>query len=209
MTDSQQPKNTSSERRLPDEIASIPDGALSAPNTTEGELEQVTVNIFHPSHEAFADFHEEYVSKYIQSADVKAAWVFAAATSILTVLFSQTGLSKMILVPDENIWSLLLIAAAMLCFLIAAISSFLVILPRLKDSGEGLIYFASVAEKKTDRQFAFDVSQKSSDELTDLRLRHTYDLSKVCKRKFELLVYAFRAMGTGILIGLILSLILA
>src|SRR3546814_9140833 len=53
--------------------------SLSVPAEGVGEILANQASQLENAHLSFADFHQNYVTGYIQLADTKAAWVFAVA----------------------------------------------------------------------------------------------------------------------------------
>jgi Family of unknown function (DUF5706) len=84
----------------------------------------------------------------------------------------------------------------------SATFSFLVIAPRLgSTSGESLVYFGAVAERKTVDEYVRAVGSQSEAQLTEARLKHCYEISRICDRKYSLLGAAI-VVGIPALVGL-------
>ncbi len=154
-------------------------------------------------HEAFAEFHEEYIRHYIGLADSKAGIILGLALALFSNLIEKDIVQKAFTHPAASFFNVY----AMLClaFLLAsALCAFLVVAPRRAAGGESLIFFGEVAKfASADRYLASLAKLKSSD-LLDARIRHCYDISVICARKYTLLS---RATWLGI-IGLILTIIM-
>jgi hypothetical protein len=103
----------------------------------------------------------------------------------------------------------LLFSATMLLLVISAACSFLVIAPRLTSSiDEGIVYFGAVARRKSADEYVRDISSKSENDLTEARLKHCYDISGICARKYK---YLRNAIWFGLpgLVGMAIVLLLA
>jgi hypothetical protein len=49
------------------------------------------------------------------------------------------------------------------------------------------VFFGSVAKKPSADAYVAELSSKSVEDLTSARLKHSYDISNVCARKYSLL----------------------
>lgn len=160
-----------------------------------------------PYHADFAEFHEGYVRHYIQFADTKAGVCFAVISAVLDYLVSKDEVQKLILEPE---WSFPfeISAAALVVLLVSAAFSFAVIAPRLgSKSAEGIVFFGAVAGKETSEAFVLDVATSSEPALTTARLKHCYDTSKICARKYLLLRVAIWSAMPGLILALVTLLI--
>lgn len=200
MNEAQQPVEKASPVQIPPQIQAAPQIPRAA-EATEGVAADATPSLS-DEHGAFADFHSGYVSSYIQFADTKAAWAFAVATGALAYVLGNDHFRLAMLGQDWswNSGSLLYVATAGL-LVISAFFSFLVIVPRLGTSGEGIVYFGAVAKRKSAFDYVRDVASKRESDLTEARLKHSYDLSKVCARKYAQLRRAI-LIGVPGLVGL-------
>jgi hypothetical protein len=138
-------------------------------------------------HAEFADFEEGYVRSYIALADTKAAWSFTIASAMLAFLFGQETTKRDLLAPACSVeFALLLGSAALLT--VSAFYSFRVVAPRLRSpSGEGIIFFGAVASQESAATYVEDVAAKDKRALTEARLKHCYDISRVCDAKYKAL----------------------
>lgn len=137
-----------------------------------------------PFHAEFADFHEGYVRHYINLADTKAAWTFTIASGLLAYLFSRDSVQLALLDPKLSLSNALLLLSTLLLVL-SAFYSFRVVAPRLiSQSGEGLIFFGSVARKRDADAYVTAVAAANKCVLTEARLKHCYDVSRVCADKY-------------------------
>lgn len=154
-----------------------------------------------PDAATFAFHQHIYVTEYIKLADQKAAVIFAAVTGMLCYFFN-TGLQKMWLKPIQT-WSALdfLCLLAMLSLAIGLCAACAVLVPLLRKSHRGLVFFGSVAEFESSTAYASEALSTPHQRLTRAILQHTYDLSKTCSTKYTKLVVAI----WGAIIGTVLS----
>lgn len=160
-----------------------------------------------PYHAEFAEFHEDYVRHYIQFADTKAGVCFTAISAVLGYLVSKDEVQKLILEPA---WSFRfeVAAAALVVLLVSAAFSFAVIAPRLGSrSAEGIVFFGAVADRETSEAFVINVAASSEADLTTARLKHSFDISKICARKYLLLRAAIWSAMPGLILALVALLI--
>ncbi|MEP6653196.1 MAG: Pycsar system effector family protein [Myxococcales bacterium] len=148
-------------------------------------------------HLKLAEEIHQYVREYIRNADQKATFAFAAATAGLAFLNGRGGVSRWFKAPDT--WTLIdgLAFAAMAGLAVAAAVLLAVVLPRLKRSGPGIVFFNSIAEHKSASEYAAEVVRHTPGDVVDIKLHHAYDLAKVCRAKYRTLVVGFWIGGIG------------
>jgi hypothetical protein len=181
----QQPEDHPSPVPIPPEIASAP--VIERPSASPATVEHVPETALQEHHAEFASFHEEYVRHYIQFADTKAGVGFSVISAVLAFLIGKPEVQKLLLQPA---WTANFgITVSSLLFLLAsAICAFLVIAPRLASSpSEGIVFFGAVAKRSSSDDYIGDIASRSAAELAAARLRHSYDISKICTRKYALL----------------------
>jgi hypothetical protein len=192
MTDMQQQADPATPIRVPPEIVAA--DRIAAP--VLGPAEVVTNNAppLEAAHTDFAEFHEGYVSRYIELADTKASWAFAIAAGAIAFMAGNDHIRAM-LGGDWNSAFVLVLTTSML-LLVSSVFSFLVIAPRLgNSSGEGLVYFGAVAQMKSAEAYVRAISSHTEAQMTEARLKHCYELSRICTRKYE---YLGKAICVGI-----------
>lgn len=148
----------------------------------------------------FADFEEQYITKYIRMADAK-----AGATLILS------GGSLAYFVNDRvfrddlkyNFLSLEWVAAAATTVLLALSTyfAFRVIAPRTPTSGQSVVFWRDIAGHLDAAVYSQMVRSLTADQMAIARLRHVFDLSKACNAKYEVLQRAMFLGIVGILAG--------
>lgn len=178
--------------QVPPEIERAPN--LSVPVEGAGEILANAAFQLEEAHLLFADFQQGYVSGYIQLADTKAAWVFAVASGLIAYIFGGSNLQAILFQRCD--WLTALVFVTVVLLVLAAVLSFLVIVPRLSRSNDGIVFFGSVANRASPGEFVREIAGMREPELIEARLRHGYDISKICARKYRFLTMAFR---TGIL----------
>lgn len=154
-----------------------------------------------PSFAEFAGFHEGYVRHYIALADTKAAIVLGLASTFIAFLFSKAAFQFLLFNPTCAWQS----CVAWICVALLIASggfSAWVIAPRLKTTGEGLVFFGSVQAHSDSKSYANAVRSAGVDLLIEARLRHCYDVSSVCWRKYYNLRLAIWLSVAGLLASL-------
>ena len=165
-----------------------------------GEIAATEPLVLGETHSNFAEFHEEYVSKYIALADTKAAWMFTITAGLIAYLGGNENYLSLLLNPEWG-GAYCTKAATMLMLALSALFSFLVIVPRVPTSGEGVVYFKTVASKSSADDYVESVGKKSTSELAEARLVHCYDISRVCARKYNALRISMWAGFIGLFLA--------
>jgi hypothetical protein len=178
---------------MPPEIQGAP--SIAIPATEAGDIVSTSTPQLDEAHRSFAEFHQGYVTGYIEFADTKASWVFTITAGLLAYIFSSNEIRMILFLPGWNVL-FLLVAATVLLLVLSAVFSFLVISPRFSRSGEGVVFFGSVAKKESADTFVREIAAMGEPALTEARLKHSYDISRICARKYGHLRVAF---WTGIL----------
>jgi hypothetical protein len=161
--------------------------ALSSAAQTPGADLAKLVGSTMPSdeHFKFAENTHLYVREYIRNADLKAGFFFAASTAGLGYLLSHDVVYAWFRTEFRAADYASLVAVAGL--LSAAAVFLVVVFPRLKSSNPGLIFFNEIAAHPGAIAFAEGALATSGSELARTKLRHIYDLAKVCRSKYKLL----------------------
>lgn len=184
MVESQRPSNSKSTDPVPSEIENAPQ--IGVPVTGQGELAQARALELSDHHSKFADFEEEYVRHYINLADTKATGAFTVSSGVLAYLFGTTGFLSALTNPEFTAAYVVPVSGVFLLVL-SAFFSFLVIAPRLTSpSGEDIVFFGAVASRKNANEYLLDIARHSSGDIIRARLKHCFDVSQVCARKYYL-----------------------
>jgi len=156
----------------------------------------------------FACETHKYVREFINSADNKAQRYIAFSSAILVWLMNVKENIKFWDIPAKE-WRLLEVlnfvslSGLSICILLSLVA----ILPRLKGSKKGIIFFESVAEHEVSTDYLSDVLKKNEQELVIEELKHVYELSNICSKKFFWLKIAVWAGGVGLVSGILFLLI--
>ncbi|WP_434991134.1 Pycsar system effector family protein [Xanthomonas melonis] len=137
-------------------------------------------------HLRFAEAQQTYISGYIQLADTKCAWSFAVAATLAG--YTLTNSSSPLLQANGNFFlrSICLVAVGLL--ITSAVYAFRGIAPRLKSTlSTNLFFFGTVAAYNYSSDFITASQKCSAADLTEIRLRHNYDIAKICRKKYGLL----------------------
>lgn len=132
----------------------------------------------------FADTQQAYITSYIQLADTKCAWSFAASAALTAYIITNTSSSPLLLDGATGVVrGLGLISLALL--IASAAYAFLGIAPRLKSSrSTDPFFFGTVARHGSPGQFAQQISSLSLSDVVAIRLRHNFDIARACTRKY-------------------------
>ena len=158
-------------------------------------------------HWKFANETHKYVREFIVNADTKAQHYIVFASAFLLWMNPKDSL-KFWSVPVKE-WRLLDIfqivsIVAMSACILAALNA---LLPRLKESKKGIIFFDSVAEHEVANDYLAEVLRKNEQELVIEEFRHVYELSRICSRKFFSLIISVWSGAVGLLFGMAILLL--
>ena len=128
-----------------------------------------------------------YIREYIRAADQKATFFFATFAALLAYLNTSAYLTAWVSKPTS--WQLteILSFISTIGFLLAAFSCLLVVMPRLTGSKRGLIFFNTIIEYPTQQEFSKDVMETNPNMLCEEKIKHVYEIAKVCNRKYKVL----------------------
>lgn len=145
------------------------------------------------------DLHS-YLLQNITWADTKAGFLFAASAGLLGYLHSQ-GLTKQIaptLFDLPNTLGNTVGILTALALIVGAVGAFATFWPRVGGEPTGLIFWKSIAARfSSGEKFSSEVLSKNSKDLIEEKLRHSWELAKICKRKFWWANFATIAVGVG------------
>jgi len=158
-------------------------------------------------HAKFAEEVHHYIRQYIRNADQKAAFFFAASTALLAFLNGMNGASRWL--KDIRTWSFVdgLAFVAMAGLAGSACVLLSVIFPRLKGSRKGILYFRAIAEHESSAEYTDEIIRHGADAIIRSKLRHDYDLSKVCTSKYRVLRIGFWIGSVGAIAALLFLLL--
>jgi hypothetical protein len=116
-------------------------------------------------------------------ADTKATVVFGLASSVIAFLFARQGFHDLLFKPTPTWQTGLAFFVAALLLAGAGFAAW-TIAPRLPHTGEGLVFFGAVRCHANGYAYASAVGLEDEAGLALTRLRHCYDVSTVCWRKY-------------------------
>lgn len=146
----------------------------------------------------YAEEVHQYIREYIRIADQKAAFFFAASAALVAFLEKQGYLAAWISDPRELQPENVAAFVAALFLFISIAACFLVVRPRLAGEASGVIFFNAVANFRSQQSYAEAVAQLTPSDLCEEKLKHAYELARVCRMKYEVLYYALWSGAIGI-----------
>lgn len=153
----------------------------------------------------FANDVHAYLRQNITWADQKAAFMFAGASGFLAYLNAHQAFAFVRGRAPFSYPDVLLVAAAV-CLMIAATASFITYWPRTKGMRAGLVFWGAIAKNESAGAYVERVKDKTADELAAAKLEHSYELAKICDRKFRWADIAVRFGVVGFGLAIIYSL---
>lgn len=182
----------------------------NAPNADVSRDPQLTHSPYPPNDKVqwqFACETHKYIREYISSADNKAQWYIAFASAFIAWVNTQKLYTTFWAITSAE-WRLLDILSLISIVGLSAcvFFSLLTIRPRTKGSKKGIIFFGSIAEHDASNDYLADVMKKTDQEVIIEKLRHVYELAKVCNQKFATLSIAVWSGGIGLAAGILLIL---
>lgn len=182
MTGGQQNTTTGAVPPVPEAVRGAPD--ISVPQTGAGEIASAGDSLT-DHHLEFATFQEGYVRNYISLADTKGGWAFTVASGVLVYLIGKDSIRAVLLAPAFS-FQFILACACVLLLGLSAFFAFRVIAPRLASpSGEGIVFFGAVAKHPNATAYIDAVESRSARDLIEVRLKHCFDVSRVCEGKYD------------------------
>lgn len=151
----------------------------------------------------YAKHLHSYIREYISAADRKASFVFTIGAALLVYLYEKNlGVTW---VKAVNTWTLNegIIFLAIVGLTISCLLSIMVVVPFLKGSRRGFVFWDSIAEFSNSAEFSNELFKLGDSQLTEEILRHSYELSRVCRRKYLLLNWSLRVGAVGAIFTLL------
>lgn len=181
----------------------VPDGGATSASNAAGQSppgpDQLEGSI--AARAEFAGFLEAYVRHYISQADAKAGILFGVLASSIGYLFARPGFHNLIFRPRWE-WPGALALPCAALFLSAAVAALLVVAPRMGRPGTGIVFFGSVTRFADADAYVAAVRELDRNGLVAARLRHGYDVSGVCWRKYRMLGTAAWIAGAAFVLAL-------
>jgi hypothetical protein len=147
-----------------------------------------------------------HIRECISLADKKAAFVMTISSALLAILYKNDFHENLKNMENENIFLGILVFLAIALLLGGMIAAGIVVIPRLKKSHQGFIFFKTISTFPDAEKYSTTVSNATSAKLNREVLRNCYDLSNVCSRKYTLLFYAMWSSGFGVILSVALLL---
>jgi hypothetical protein len=148
----------------------------------------------------------KYVREFINGADNKSQHYIAFASAFLVWVNSRESLNFWSIPAKEwrflDLLNIISIVGMTICILLALWA----LLPRLNGSKKGIIFFDSIAEHEISNDYLADVLKKSEQELVIEELKHVFELSRICSKKFFYLKLSVWSGSIGLTSGIILLL---
>jgi pycsar effector protein len=154
----------------------------------------------------FADQTHTYIRGYIQAADQKATFYFAFFAAIIAYSDTTGFLQKWIV--DISNWKILE-AVSFLSALLLVLSAFgflWVVKPRLSGSKRGLVFFKAISEFDSQGEYFAEIASKPVMKLYEEKVKHTFELAKVCSNKYRILGISLWLGGSGFALLILLVL---
>lgn len=148
-------------------------------------------------HIKYAEEIHQYVREYIRNADQKAAFFFAASSALFAFLKNNGALTQWLQSPKN--WGLVSLLAfiSTLGLVMCAGFSLLVVFPRRSGSKKGTFSFDSISNHKSGQEFSEEFLKSSLTDLLVAKSSHSYDLARICRRKYNLLGLVFWTLSIG------------
>ncbi|MES2442857.1 MAG: Pycsar system effector family protein [Pseudomonadota bacterium] len=152
----------------------------------------------------FAANQAQHVITNIAMADTKATWTFAVLAGVIGYVVSQTDVVSAV-VSAERPWLAALAGLALAALLLGAGAAFLVILPRTSGAPGGIFFFGAVAVRADAGAYLDELQPLSHGALIEARIRHNFEIARVCRRKYRVLRLAMLSgvIGLGLAVTLV------
>ena len=139
----------------------------------------------------FGEEIHQSIRHSIRLADQKAAIFFAGATALLTYLNTLGLTNKWMTNPSS--WGLVhaLSFTATLGLVIGCVFCAFTIMPRLDGTKKGIIFFNAIGEYGSASEYSEHMLTRKISQLCDAEYKHTYELSGVCRAKYNSIIYGF------------------
>ena len=144
-----------------------------------------------------------YISDYVKFADQKAAFIFAINAALLGYLFKVKAYLLWLKTPSS--WAPLdvICLLGMLLLSVGLIFSSAVVVPSLRKTHKGIVFFRSVSGYANASSYASDVIGSTPTRLAREVLEHAYDLSRICSSKYQKLVVATWSTSIGVILAVL------
>ena len=152
----------------------------------------------------FANDVHSYLQQNITWADQKAAFMFAGASGFLAYL-NLHGAFAFLRNGAAFRWANVLLVTAAVCLMMTAAAAFVTYWPRTKGASAGLVFWGAIARNESAGGYLERVRRKTAGELAAAKLEHSYELAKICERKFKWADVSVRFGVVGFSLAIIYS----
>jgi len=185
-------------------VASIRTGEPSPTSIRPPEVEAGQLDKHLELQWKFAEAIHQYVRDYIRQADQKAAFFFAGATALIAFLY-KSNLVHLWLKPSAQwLFGDVVSFIATTALAVSALASAAAILPRLRGSKRGIVFFSAIAECQSTDEYLSEVRKRSTEELLDDKLSHVHELARVCHAKYSVLKVGLWSAAVGVAAAVLL-----
>lgn len=153
----------------------------------------------------FASDVHGYLRQNITWADQKAAFMFAGASGFLAYMNSHGAFAFLRNGADFR-WANVLLATAAICLLMTAAAAFVTYWPRTKGASAGLVFWGAIARNESAGAYLERVRGRTVEDLAAAKLEHSYELARICERKFKWTDVGVRFGVVGFSLAIISSL---
>ena len=190
---------------VPETIATLPlvkrvqigEPTLTSSKLPEyGEAEPISIIEFNWK---FAEETHQYVREQIRQADQKAVFFFAGVTALIAFLYKTGLIHTWLKNPMHWVFTDMLSLIATVGLSVTAVSCAATVLPRLRGSKQGLVFFGAISAYMTSEDYATVILKKTPHELIDAKLTHVHDLGRICNDKYFVLRIGLWSGAIGII----------
>ena len=146
----------------------------------------------------FAEETHRYIREYIRQADQKAAFFFAGATALIAFLYKANLVDVWLKAPTHWVLTDVLSFGATFWLSVSAVACAATILPRLRGSKRGIVFFGAISECQSSSDYVAEVRRKAPGELINAKLSHVYDLARICNTKYSVLKIGLWSGAIGV-----------
>lgn len=152
---------------------------------------------------AFGTDLHAYVRGYIALADQKAGVLFMVVAGMLAYLQTQNAARRWMV--DPRTWGVLdlLSCVAVVGLLFGSVGALLVVVPRTRSSKGSPVFWGSVAQHRSARDYADTIVRMDGPALVRAKLEHSHELAVICLRKYRALDKAIWCSAVGLIAALV------
>jgi hypothetical protein len=150
---------------------------------------------------SFVTYVHDYICDFIKFADQKAAFIFAGASAFLALVYNQGG--RTIWHMPVSSWRAheWLAGATIVLTVSSALLAVLAVAPKLTGARRGLIYWGSISAFSNPQDYSLALTKLDSRRAVDEMSRHCYELSRITKKKYQLINWSIWIGIAGLTLG--------